>query len=68
MNVNYFKGLLKEKALSVRDLSKASGIPEPTLYKYIDPDRDPSLDTVRKLIKALHLTDGETAVLFDFDY
>lgn len=68
MNVNYFKGLLKEKALSVRDLSKVSGIPEPTLYKYIDPDRDPSLETVRKLIKALRLTAGETAVLFDLDY
>lgn len=68
MNVNYFKGLLKEKALTVRDLSKVSGISEPTLYKYIDPDRDPSLDTVRKLIKALQLTGGETAVLFDLDY
>lgn len=68
MNVNYFKGLLKERALTVRDLSKVSGIPEPTLYKYIKPDRDPSLDTVRKLIKALRLTGGEAAVLFDLDY
>lgn len=68
MNVSYFKDLLKEKALTVRDLSKVSGIPEPTLYKYIDPDRDPSLETVRKIIKALKLTGGEAALLFDLDY
>lgn len=48
--------ILKERAISQRQLAKAAGISNATVSRCIWGEKNPQLDTLRKIAKALNIT------------
>jgi predicted transcriptional regulator len=54
------KEVLGELGLSAREFSKASGIPQSTLYKILSGHREPNITTMRQIVKTiLHIEGSE---------
>ncbi|OGS42668.1 MAG: XRE family transcriptional regulator [Euryarchaeota archaeon RBG_16_62_10] len=52
------KEVLQDLGMTVQDLSRKAGISPSTLYKVINEERSPSLDVLRKIIKAIREVEG----------
>jgi predicted transcriptional regulator len=50
--------VLEDLGMTVQDLAKKAGISPSTLYKIINEDRSPSMDVLRKLIRAIREVEG----------
>ncbi len=50
--------VLDELGQSARDFSKASGIPQSTLYKILSGHREPNITTMRQIVKTLRVQEG----------
>ncbi len=52
------KEVLQELGLSAREFSKASGIPQSTLYKILSGHREPNITTMRQIVKTVRQLEG----------
>ncbi|OPY53181.1 MAG: helix-turn-helix protein [Methanosaeta sp. PtaU1.Bin060] len=52
------RDVLDELGQSARDFSKASGIPQSTLYKILSGHREPNITTMRQIVKTLRAQEG----------
>jgi len=52
------KEVLGDLGLSAREFSKASGIPQSTLYKILSGHREPNITTLRQIVKTIHQLEG----------
>jgi predicted transcriptional regulator len=50
--------ILDSLGMTVQELARKSGTSPSTLYKIVNEDRSPSLDVLRKIVKALREGDG----------
>lgn len=53
--------VLEELGMNMQDLARQAHVSPSTLYKMMNEDRSPSLDVLRKVVRALGERDGETA-------
>ena len=52
------KEVLGELGLSAREFSKASDIPQSTLYKILSGHREPNITTLRQIVKTIRQLEG----------
>ncbi len=52
------KEVFSELGLSAREFSKASGIPQSTLYKILSGNREPNITTLRQIVKTIKQLEG----------
>lgn len=52
------KEVLEDLGMTVQDLAKKAGVSPSTLYKIINEERSPSLDVLRKIIRAIREVEG----------
>lgn len=52
------KEVLGDLGLSAREFSKASGIPQSTLYKILSGHREPNITTLRQVVKTIRQLEG----------
>jgi predicted transcriptional regulator len=52
------KEVLGDLGLSAREFSKASGIPQSTLYKILSGHREPNITTLRQIVRTIRQLEG----------
>lgn len=52
------KEVLESLGMTVQDLAKRSGVSPSTLYKIMNEDRSPSLEVMRKIVRAIAEVEG----------
>jgi len=55
------KEVFSDLGLSAREFSKASEIPQSTLYKILSGHREPNITTLRQIVKTIKLLEAPTA-------
>lgn len=53
--------VLSEQGMTMQDLARKAHVSPSTLYKIVNEDRSPSLDVLRKIVRAIREGEGEVA-------
>ena len=56
MNPNKLKQIIEDKGVRVEGLANSLGINKTTIYRWINGEREPKIDNIMKLCKALGIS------------
>ena len=56
MNPNKLKQIIEDKGVRVEGLANSLGINKTTIYRWINGDREPKIDNIMRLCKALGIS------------